>query len=120
MSREAPFRTRLQSADQGGVIFPNLPAASSVNQMLPSGPAAIPLLWTVGVPDGVGTANSVITCVDGLIFAIRSAGPASSVNQMLPSGPAAMLIKSRSGAVNGNEPSTSPFLDATTIWPASS
>ncbi len=40
-----------------GVIRPILPAASSVNQRLPSGPAAMPTGWL----PAVGTVNSVIT-----------------------------------------------------------
>ena len=43
--------------EPAGVIRPILPEANSVNQTLPSGPAAIPTGWLAAV----GTANSAIT-----------------------------------------------------------
>ena len=65
-----------------GVIRP-MPVLVSVNQRLPSGPAAIPS----GAPSAVGTENSV-SCPVGVIRPIWSA--VLSVNQRLPSGPAAI------------------------------
>ena len=48
-----------------GLISPTLLAFSSMNQMLPSGPAAIPK----GLDFLVGMVNSVIVSVVGLIIA---------------------------------------------------
>src|SRR5690242_14622555 len=64
-----------------GLISPILPAYS-VNQRLPSGPAVIPARKALAV----GTGNSVMVWVGGLIISIRL--PVCSVNQRLPSGPA--------------------------------
>ena len=53
-----------------------------MNQRLPSGPAVIPMGWALAV----GTGNSVMAWVAGLIIPILL--PHASVNQRLPSGPA--------------------------------
>ena len=68
-----------------GVIRPIRPARSySVNQRLPSGPAAIP----AGPLFGVMPAENSVTTPAGVIRPIRF--PLYSVNQRLPSGPAAI------------------------------
>ncbi len=67
----------------GGVIRPILLPTVSVNQRLPSGPAAMP----AGPLPAVGLRNSV-TSPPGVMRPIRL--PVNSVNQRLPSGPAAM------------------------------
>jgi hypothetical protein len=63
------------------LICPMFPLPS-VNQRFPSGPAAI--IW--GLLLAVGTANSVIVPVSGLIS--PTSLPAVSVNQRPPFGPA--------------------------------
>ena len=61
-----------------------LPGSSSVNQSLPSGPAAMPAGRLLG---SMPSSNSVIS-PSGVIVPI--APPSFSVNHMLPSGPSAM------------------------------
>src|SRR5262249_54893279 len=65
-----------------GLIIPILLAASSVNQRLPSGPAAIPK----GLELAVVVAKSAVAWVGGLIIPVLLAR--ISVSQRLPSGPA--------------------------------
>ena len=67
-----------------GVILPILLALDSVNQRLPSGPAAMPS----GPLRSVGTEYWVIV-PEGVILPILLA--LGSVNQRLPSGPAAIM-----------------------------
>ena len=67
-----------------GVIRPIFRASDSVNQTLPSGPAAM----SIRPAEAVGTGNSVIT-PDVEMRPIRFAS--CSVNQRLPSGPAAVI-----------------------------
>ena len=69
-----------------GSIMPILPAPSSVNQRLPSGPTVIPY----GSESAVGVGISLIVPVEGSrtpIWPTRS-----SVNQTLPSGPSMRLV----------------------------
>src|SRR5262249_18792478 len=70
----------------GGLIEAIWLALRSVNQTLPSGPAAIP----VGKLSTVGMAISRTTWVAGLMDPRRPV--ALSVNQRLPSGPTAMPV----------------------------
>src|ERR1700686_2674751 len=68
-----------------GVIRPTVEFSGSVNQRLPSGPAAIEVRLMSQI--GGGSGNSVTTPAG----VIRPICPAlDSVNQMFPSGPAAM------------------------------
>jgi len=64
-----------------GEMQPILLPSASVNQRLPSGPAAMLL----GLLDEVGSESSVMT-PDSVLRPILL--PSASVNQMLPSGPA--------------------------------
>ncbi len=73
--------------------------APSVNQRLPSGPAAMPSGWL----PAVGTENSV-TAPAVVIRPIRS--PSYSVNQRFPSGPAAIPPGLTSGVGRGNSVTT--------------
>ncbi len=67
-----------------GVIRPIRLPSNSVNQRLPSGPAAIP----VGRAAGGDAGGNSVTTPAGVIRPIRL--PENSVNQRLPSGPAAI------------------------------
>src|SRR5947209_6088881 len=92
-----------------GVTRPIRLALPSVNQRLPSGPAAI--LPTHALPPVIPLANSV-TAPLGVIRPMRS--PQFSVNQRLPSGPAAIAISSLLNAVGVLMP-----LENSVIAPAS-
>ena len=71
------------------VIRPIWLAPLSVNQTLPSGPAAIcaGLLLAVGIGNSVTTPLVVIRPI---LYVIAGGKPLFSVNQRLPSGPAAI------------------------------
>ena len=75
-----------------GLISPTAPAPPPchANQMLPSGPAVIPLGCVIPLPrlETLGKVNSLIAWVVGLISPTLLADV--SVNQRLPSEPAAI------------------------------
>src|SRR2546421_341999 len=85
----------LSSNHLSDVMRPILLPLSSVNQRLPSGPAAIPY----GELLVVGTGNSVMVPL-GLMRPILL--PLSSVNQRLPSGPAVIPVGPLSAVGTGN------------------
>ena len=97
-----------------GVIRPTLPADSSVNQMLPSGPAAMlsaPLL-------AVGIGCSVMTPA-GVMLPIRLP-PTPSANHRLPSAPAAIPCGSEEGLGRVNSVKAPEVVTRPTRLPADS
>src|SRR5215475_5308057 len=83
------------------LMRPILPPPSSVNHMLPSGPAAMP----AGADREVGTVYSVIWPA---VVMLATLPLCSSVNQRLPSGPAAMTMGSAAEVGTANSVNVPP------------